>query len=167
MSRASVRYRVYLGAVVLALAARGFAQRADRSVPELNLYRVRGTIAYNGQPVDGALLTAYSDNEPYLAMAVADEKGEFSFFTGGKPGALAGRQRAAASQYKKEDVSEVFVDRFSMQMTTVDKRGKSSTIYVDPNRNRLPEDFGDPRKSGLEFVVEEHDDNIVELRLED
>jgi hypothetical protein len=140
-----------LGGLILAALVLPTGGCSKRS----KLYKVEGTITYDGKPLEGAEIKFYrEDGSGIPATAVSGSGGEFrltTFTTG--DGAMEGNYKATVTVPGHE------MDQ-SFQMPE-DAKGRSEAMEKlmktpkkkDPKKVEIPASYGDPGKTNLKYVV--------------
>lgn len=133
----------------------GSSEPADR--PERT--QVSGTVTYQGNPVDGAIITLLPDDPTAKgAYATTDSSGKFQLSTfGGNDGAVPGNYKVSVR--KLESIS-------APQPNPGDPGYDPSAPEPEP-KHLLPEKYADPHKSGLTVTVGQQPISDLKLELTD
>jgi hypothetical protein len=124
------------------------------------LYPVTGTVLYDGQPVEGAVVSFRGEQALKLATGTTDSQGRFRLTTSKKgDGAVAGRHHVIVSKF----VVEGSADSGPVSMDQAAENPQPAR----PPRNELPEKYADPARPLLEFTVSPEGPNDFTIRLSD
>ncbi|MFO0817152.1 MAG: hypothetical protein U1A77_04355 [Pirellulales bacterium] len=112
------------------------------------LSQVKGTVKYNGQPVDGAVVTFQYENGQ-MAVGSTDASGVYTLVTNGNPGAPLGKALVGvtktnsgvsgdATSMKPEDMQKM--QQKMMQQRNAAAKPSLPTKYQNPNSSGLTAD---------------------------
>jgi hypothetical protein len=124
------------------------------------LQRVTGTVAYQGRPVEGAVVTFRCEAPAKTATGMTDAQGRFQLntFPDGK-GAVAGKHKVTVTKFSKPAGS-------TAPAASMDEMVKKPQATEAP-KNLLPAKYEDPARSGFEFTVSSGGANDFKLELAD
>ncbi|MCE9528555.1 MAG: carboxypeptidase-like regulatory domain-containing protein [Planctomycetales bacterium] len=130
------------------------------------LYKMQGTVTYNGKPVQGAQVSfSYPDGN--FANGDTDATGKYNLsYVGGvgaKPGMcdvtvtkMSTTATAAPTGAKPEDMLKAMKDYADAQKNAA------------APKNELPQKYADPKTSGLKFEIKTSEkDNVYNIDLKD
>lgn len=152
------------GCSVLALSGCGGAKEDEWSAKRPKTYKVQGKVTYNGQPVDGAIVSFQSTGtEVRGATGTTNASGEFQLRTfEANDGAVPGTHKVTVT---KSVVSGGDPSYFDVDSPNY---GKEPPPEAQPSTKHLvPEKYGSFETSGLTAEVKEGDSNPVVLELKD
>ncbi|MBC7967926.1 MAG: carboxypeptidase regulatory-like domain-containing protein [Fuerstia sp.] len=112
------------------------------------LYRVTGTVTYNGEAVPGAKVMFLGDGTKPPAVGVTDSTGKYSLSSLAGTGAVAGKHIVAVVKMSEVDASA----KVNMSME------EAAAASQEPEKNTtatslIPSKYSDAQTSGLEFEV--------------
>lgn len=124
------------------------------------LHQVTGTVFYNDQPVEGAVVAFRGDNAVQLATGTTDAEGRFTLTTRRQgDGAVAGRHTITVSKF----IVDTAADTGPISM----EEAVENPQYTPEPRNELPAKYADPARPLLEFTVSPSERNDFTIRLTD
>ncbi len=125
------------------------------------VYAVRGVVTYEGEPVQGALVTFHGDHAPRLATGTTDNEGRFQLSTFGlNDGAVPGRHRVTIRKMEIDGLDESAIPGDSMDDVLENPGGVVRATH------QLPEKYADPARSDLQVTVSDTEENVFTLVLE-
>jgi hypothetical protein len=126
------------------------------------LYAVKGTVTYNGKPLEGANVnfvpTASGGQQ---AVGTTDAKGQYILSTLGRPGAVLGEHMVTVTKFSAGSgpANPKPEDMMKMQ-----RKG----AVVTGSRSEIPSKYGMTTTSGFKFVVgKDTSKNVFDLPLTD
>jgi hypothetical protein len=120
---------------------------------------VTGKVTYNGQPVEGALVSFIGEGDQRPATALTAADGTFALTTLDAPGALPGKYVAVVH---KTDTPPELTREISME----EAAAQADKPLPQP-KPLLPSKYDDPAQSPLKFEVKPGADNTFDLPLAD
>ena len=122
------------------------------------LHRVTGTVLYDDQPVEGAVVAFRGDQALQLATGTTDDQGRFTLTTR-RPGdgAVAGRHTVTVSKF----IVDVGANAGPVSM----EEAAENPQVTPESRNELPAKYADPARPLLEFNVAPGERNDFTIRL--
>jgi hypothetical protein len=123
---------------------------------------VQGRILYRGQPLAGARVSFLSQPSR-TATGTTESSGQFTLLTGARPGVEAGTYQVIVTKFRQlqsaREISRADVKKMKMY-----QGGRLPA----PVKSEIPEQYGDPHRSGLAAVVTgDPSQDVFEFRLND
>lgn len=132
------------------------------------LYPVSGTVTYQGQPVEGALISFIGKGETRPATAVSKKDGTYELYTLDSRGALPGSYNVVVT--KTEAPPESANKDLGMSPAGVDLSMEQAAANVGKPlpkpKELLPAKYGSPATTTLNFEVKNTGKNVFDLKLE-
>jgi hypothetical protein len=141
-----------------------FAGCAPRGI---SVVSVTGTVTYNGQPVENALISFVPQSpETRGASAITDRRGEFSLLTQGATGsgAMPGEYKVLVSKLVEVDESGKEVVRKPAEKFDPNNPSPQEIMY--PQKNLLPEKYNREETTDLTANITKGKNRVL-LNLED
>ena len=159
-------FRQLLSIGVVGALCVGLLGCGGSSGPELS--KVTGKVMYNGQGVEGAVVT-FMPTEGPLATGMTDSSGEFTLTTGGKPGAVLGDHKVGITKSVESGPAKTGMtpeDMMKMQKEQMEKQGAEGA--AEGPKSAIPAKYAVPATSGLTATVSSSaSENEFEFTLED
>jgi len=124
------------------------------------VYPVTGTVLYNGQPVDGAVVAFRGESATKMATGTTDAQGHFELTTY-KPGDGAVPGKHTVTVAKTVQTGGGASGSASMEEALENPPAQAES------RSELPEKYADPATSQLEFTVSDGGANDFTIELTD
>ena len=126
---------------------------------------VRGTVRYNGQPVEGATVTFASPRSPRTSTGITKGEGEFQLTTfDANDGAVVGENLVSIRRDQPASGSDV-PEMDAMEYAEAMQSGRG--MPRRETRNTIPARYGNLEKSGLKRTVVKGELNEFHFELTD
>jgi len=131
------------------------------------LHPVKGTVTYNGSPVEGAIISFNGEGDTRPATAVSKADGTYELYTLDSPGAQPGKYIVVVSKTEGPDKSKNADPGFDASGVDLSMMDAAKEAGKSPRKLKslLPAKFADPGSSPLRFEVKEGT-NTFDLKLD-
>lgn len=132
------------------------------------LRSVTGTVTYQGQPVEGAMISFIGEGSARPATAVSQAGGKYELFTLDSKGAFPGKYTVtvvktdAPSEAANKDPG---IDASGRDLSMEQAAASAGKATAAP-KDLVPAKYGAAGTSPLKMEVKDSDDNVLDLKLE-
>lgn len=134
------------------------------------VFPVSGTVAYNGEPVAGAMVSFMGENAPKEASGITNSDGEFRLSTFSlNDGAVAGVHKVIVSKTDPEAVKAApsMEDMMNDPAALAEQAAAELESQEDGKKPLIPLIYSSPETTPLTETVSESGENIFVIQLTD